>query len=113
MTFTENVALCVGLTLSRVMDYRLVKFTLSEAQFIIINPTGSRKSRMLFYNEDAPKVEKLSLGRIYRFSARTVTYNNDILMYYDPGCTNFIELSQNEAMEVDVCQKSDFCEVLV
>jgi len=99
MTFTENVALCVGLTLPRVMDYRLVKFTLSEAQFIIINSDGLRKSRLLFYNEDAPKVEKLSLGRTYRFSARTVNYNENVLMFYDPDCTKFTELFQKEAVE--------------
>ena len=101
MDARENVARCIGLTLPKVMAYKTVKFTLSEAQFIIITANGLRKGRVLFYNEDAPKVEKLSLGRIYRFSACTINYDEDILLFYDPDCTRLTEISSKEA-EVDV-----------
>jgi hypothetical protein len=108
MDVCENVALCVGLAFPKVMEYKLVRFTVAEAQSMIATTNGRMPGRMLFYNEDAPKVEKLSLGRIYRFSARTVNYDEDVLMFYDPDCTRFTELSQKEVVEVDVFFKSRF-----
>jgi hypothetical protein len=101
MNVCENVARCVGLTLPKAVEYNLVRFTVGEARFLIATSGGLRKGQMLFWNEDAQKVERLALGKVYRFSALAENYDESILMFYVPNWTKFNELSPEEVRKIE------------
>jgi hypothetical protein len=61
MQVCENTAQCVGLTFPKTIEHKSIKLHVGEARFVIATANGLKNGQMLFWNEDAPMVEKLAL----------------------------------------------------
>lgn len=78
------------------VKYGSTKLRVSEAKFIVATETGFQKGNMLFWNENVNTIEKLSLGKVYRFSALIKSYSNSVLMFFIPNYTRFQVLTPEE-----------------
>jgi len=101
MQVCENTAKCVSLTHSKAIEHDSKKLRVSEARFVMVTETGLRNGQMLFWNEDAQTVERLVLGKVYRFTALVKNRAEGILMFFIPNYTEFHELDPEETRKIE------------
>ena len=100
MLITENRARCTSLSSPKSIEHESRTFTISEARFDLLKG-GHSRGQMLFWNQDAQQIEKLSLGKIYEFSALTEILDCGALFFFIPNHTKFKEITTEEGKNLD------------
>jgi hypothetical protein len=98
---SKSIARIVGLTSPRIVKHNFAELSVGEAKVVVNTPKGPQYGHMLFWNENAHIVERLVLGKTYRFLALTKEYEDCMLLFYTPMCTEFYELTQEEVRGID------------
>ncbi len=101
MQVCENIAQCVDLTFPKTIEHNSMKLRVGEARFIVATANGLRNGHVLFWNENVQMVERLVLGKVYKFSVLEKSCNEGILMFFIPNYTKFHELTPEEARNIE------------